>query len=276
MKPIYFLKYEEQFKDPKRPFNFNIWTEARSLPHNHNFFEVFIVLEGQVKHYINDKKEVLNKGDFRFIRPNDVHYQYAMKGNGKTKTANIAFKREVLSDIVPLSNTANSLTEGESTPVSTLDGVEFDFVENLIAQVIHYENDSSLSLILLTLFNRMELRPQNEAKAPEKFIQFKRELEKQTNFTTTISELCKTSGYSQSMLTKLFKKYYGKTLVEYFLDNKMKYACNMLTSTNFTTLSIANDVGFYSLSSFNRIFKKKLGVSPSLYRKQNKRTTLVT
>lgn len=58
------------------------------------------------------------------------------------------------------------------------------------------------------------------------------------------------------------------TPTEYLTKIKLNYACNLLENSDYTTLYIANLLGFYSLSYFTNIFKKNMNVSPSRYRKQ--------
>ena len=43
-------------------------------PHTHTFYEVFTVVSGTALHMVNNTNQTLQKGDFFFIRPRDVHY----------------------------------------------------------------------------------------------------------------------------------------------------------------------------------------------------------
>ncbi|MBQ5927072.1 MAG: helix-turn-helix transcriptional regulator, partial [Clostridia bacterium] len=52
----------------------------------------------------------------------------------------------------------------------------------------------------------------------------------------------------------------------------MNYACNLLATTDATTLSIATSLAYDSLSSFNHLFKAHTGVSPTEYRKSHKQS----
>ena len=65
----------------------------------------------------------------------------------------------------------------------------------------------------------------------------------------------------------MFKKYTGVPPVQYHLDLKILRAKEMLLSTDKIIKEISYDLGFQSIYYFSRVFKKKLGVSPSEIRK---------
>ena len=89
------------------------------------------------------------------------------------------------------------------------------------------------------------------------------------DFTTefNLSDIYALSNYSQTTLSREFKKYVGKTLIAYINDLKLNYACNQLKHTDLSILSISSSLGFDSLSHFSHLFKKKYGITPLRYRK---------
>jgi AraC-like DNA-binding protein len=72
-------------------------------------------------------------------------------------------------------------------------------------------------------------------------------------------------GYSY--FRKMFKKYTGVPPVQYHLDLKILRAKEMLLSTDKIIKEISYELGFQSIYYFSRVFKKKMGVSPSEIRK---------
>ncbi len=73
-------------------------------------------------------------------------------------------------------------------------------------------------------------------------------------------------GMSKSYLCRAFKKHSGKTLVEYLTQRRLQAAMHRLSSSKDKVLTIAIDCGFGDLSHFNKVFKKRIGQSPSSYR----------
>ena len=41
--------------------------------HSHDFIEVFYVLKGEIKHYVNDEIKTLSLGDICILKPNSMH-----------------------------------------------------------------------------------------------------------------------------------------------------------------------------------------------------------
>jgi AraC-like DNA-binding protein len=60
----------------------------------------------------------------------------------------------------------------------------------------------------------------------------------------------------------------GTTPLAFINFTRINQACIMLSTTNRSILTIAEEVGFSSVASFNRNFKDLLEVSPNAYRKK--------
>jgi AraC-like DNA-binding protein len=80
----------------------------------------------------------------------------------------------------------------------------------------------------------------------------------------------KDNNIGYSYFRKMFKKYTGVPPVQYHLDLKILRAKEMLLYTDKSIKEISYDLGFQSIYYFSRIFKTKLGVSPSEIRKSVK------
>ena len=86
------------------------------------------------------------------------------------------------------------------------------------------------------------------------------------NIEEGLPALLRYSGFSHGHLCRIMKKKYGTTPSQYITDLRLKFAANLLTSTDYDILNISLQLGFSSLSHFITIFKKKYGLSPSKYR----------
>jgi AraC-like DNA-binding protein len=71
---------------------------------------------------------------------------------------------------------------------------------------------------------------------------------------------------SKSYLCRLFHARYGTGVTEYAIGVKMEHACKLLVETDNTVVSVAFEVGYSDCGYFNRLFKKKFGVTPLEYR----------
>ena len=73
-------------------------------------------------------------------------------------------------------------------------------------------------------------------------------------------------GFDRSYFCRIFKLATGATFTEYLNFVRICKAEKLLATTTSTVLDISADVGFSSVSYFNRIFKKYKNSSPSIYR----------
>jgi AraC-like DNA-binding protein len=64
---------------------------------------------------------------------------------------------------------------------------------------------------------------------------------------------------------KMFKKVTGINFTDYLSRVRIEKAKNLLLNPNLRVSEIAFEVGFQSLTHFNRVFKKLLGQSPTEY-----------
>ena len=71
---------------------------------------------------------------------------------------------------------------------------------------------------------------------------------------------------SVSKAMREFKKHYGTTPYAYLLDARLEMAKKMLTESNITVKSLADNFCFNDEHHFSRAFKKVYGISPKHYR----------
>ncbi|WP_296112066.1 AraC family transcriptional regulator [uncultured Anaerococcus sp.] len=67
-----------------------------------------------------------------------------------------------------------------------------------------------------------------------------------------------------------FKQSYRITPIEYLILKRIDVSKNLLISTNHTMEEISAIVGFNSQSYFNQVFKKKVGLTPSQFRRKHR------
>jgi AraC-like DNA-binding protein len=81
-----------------------------------------------------------------------------------------------------------------------------------------------------------------------------------------VEEVAQTLNLSVFYFCKIFKKATGKTFTEYLSEVRVMKAKNLLLNPHARISEVAFESGFQSITHFNRIFKKRVGVSPSRYR----------
>ncbi|MBB1079388.1 AraC family transcriptional regulator [Limosilactobacillus sp. STM2_1] len=74
---------------------------------------------------------------------------------------------------------------------------------------------------------------------------------------------------SPSYLSRIFKNYFNDNFINYINLQKIALAQEKLVFTNTPINKLAHSVGFSQTSYFTKIFKQKVGMTPSKYRKYN-------
>jgi AraC-like DNA-binding protein len=90
-------------------------------------------------------------------------------------------------------------------------------------------------------------------------------IEQHSGEELSLSKVAKAVHISPNHLSEKFKLVTGMKFVDYIARLRIEKARHLLRSGNLRISEIAFAVGFQSLSQFNRVFKKLLGMSPTEY-----------
>ncbi|QJW89108.1 helix-turn-helix transcriptional regulator [Spirosoma taeanense] len=116
--------------------------------------------------------------------------------------------------------------------------------------------------------NRAELSGKTVSKFREALAACLRDESEQTNGLPSVHQLANQLHLSPRYLSDLLKQETGKTAIELihiFLINEAK---NRLKQNELSISEIAYRLGFENPSYFSRLFKKEVGLSPNLFKKQ--------
>jgi AraC-like DNA-binding protein len=81
-----------------------------------------------------------------------------------------------------------------------------------------------------------------------------------------LADVARATHVSTFYLCKIFKKATGLTFVEYRNRLRVESAKKMLLNPNLTVSEVAYSVGFQSLTQFNRLFRRVVGMAPTRFR----------
>ena len=84
--------------------------------------------------------------------------------------------------------------------------------------------------------------------------------------TVTLDELADEFHLSKPYLSKYIKEKSGNTFGDIVKNVRMKKARALLKSGSMTVEAIAENVGYQNVEHFNRLFKKKYGMTPVQFR----------
>ena len=83
-----------------------------------------------------------------------------------------------------------------------------------------------------------------------------------------IKELADQACMSEPNFYRIFKQSFGITPVDYINQQRIALASTLLRTTNRCLADISTECGFNNLTYFMKLFRRKIGTSPSQYRKQ--------
>lgn len=88
------------------------------------------------------------------------------------------------------------------------------------------------------------------------------------NHPHSSEQIARVANLSTYHFIRTFKSETGKTPQDFLMDIKIKKAREMLQTRNYTVTEICFLCGFTNHSHFTKVFKRKMGISPSDYRKE--------
>lgn len=82
----------------------------------------------------------------------------------------------------------------------------------------------------------------------------------------SLAKIAGIADLSPTSFCRYFKSITQQSFIEVLLEFRIKQACHLLLNTDMAIREIAFQSGFYDIPYFNRIFKKKKGISPKHYK----------
>jgi AraC family transcriptional regulator len=89
-----------------------------------------------------------------------------------------------------------------------------------------------------------------------------------------LEDIAAAAHLSKAHLARKFKEAYQVTPNQFLVEVRLRHAAKLLKTTNLPVKEIVNQVGFYSTSSFIRLFKNEFGTTPMVFRKEKKKGTV--
>ena len=248
--------------------------------HCHDYIEIFIVASGTGIHILNGKEYKLECGDILIVSPDSVH---GFKELINPIIYNVGFTFELLYSYYPevkeipgfhsLFITGNSekhkIHLGNKLLLKCIELLESMYNEN-IKKDYGYEVMCRTSFAnLIVYLSRKQTEQSKLSSDPERYLLSKSVsfMEQNHNKNISINELSEIANISSRHYSRLFKKYYGITPLQYLIDLRLNNAAGMMLTTNKSITEIALECGFYDSSSFCRQFKAHFNIRASDFRR---------
>ena len=238
--------------------------------HSHDYIEFFYVIEGRCLHILNGTTKQIFGGDLFLLTPNDVHNFKNSDNNFAHRDIafTVEFFRKMCSvyskDLYDqiLSNTFLKQTRLSGEQINELETFIQPFTLSTVKGRTVSEDicESTVCTYLINEFLKKNLSA--ESSIPTWLSRLIALLSAPENFTTPQQTIVGFFPYRKEYICRAFKKATGKTVTDYFNEQKMNYAYSLLQSTSYTIEKICTLINIESVSYFHRTFKKQFGISP--------------
>lgn len=268
-------------------FDFDFRTRQRwqnmEYQHFHPFYEMFFFIKGECSYVIKGASYRIEPYDFILINKYLLHKSsYLRKEN---KRLLISFNKDFLSsEFYSQLQWILSIFENK-VPIFRFENPEKRVIVDLINEFYTYihKNDPACEIMLRNTLLRLlyTIRKYSDKNVYTNKIVEKNSISiKMQDITIyihnnfhekiTLDGLAKKFFISPHYLSHKFKEYTNFSVTEYIQLTRIKKACELLIETNYKVIKISELCGFGSLSQFNRIFVKKVGMPPTKYRNDTK------
>ena len=249
--------------------------------HWHDETEIIHVKKGSVKVTINGKAFTGNEGSIFIVNSGEMHEIDAL-------AAPLSYNAFVF-DFNMLSFKTKDFAEQNFIEPVTDGNLQFKNCikanKNIVSllKYIHKLNSSSSEVsslatkaALLQLFALLiEEKQFTLSEKPNRTFEKKRILKDIVKYINenyshelTLTQIAKEFNMSHKYFCRFFKTNFNKTFIKYLNDVRLEYAIRILERENASITETAISCGFGNMSYFTRTFRKKVGCTPSEYRKK--------
>lgn len=271
------------FFDEKLPIFINRAPENFELQeHTHEFVEICLIAEGEGEHYIDGTHFKVTKGDLFFIPLGVSHVFRPRSADHRLIVYNCIFKPAVLQELLALFALEEEMQAFYHKLEEDCRWLEFrdngGEVHRLL-QRLHQQHEertpgysaglyAGLIELLVTLYRlSLGMGVSGADAAPAGgVLGLLEEIKRAPAAPVAAEEAAKRLGVSSRQLQRLVRQAAGMSLTDYVQDARIQESCRLLSSTSEKISTIAGAVGYQDIKFFNRLFKRKTGLTPRDYR----------
>lgn len=159
---------------------------------------------------------------------------------------------------------------------------DFEAIESLLFNIVREslnrkgKRNLSITADFMSIFDLIigeraspeeAIRPKFEKRGVEEALRYLEKNYAQSDIS--IETLAQSLYFNPTHLTKLFKKEMGVSMIQYVIDLRMKKACEMLSTHQYSISEIATHVGYSNQFYFSKVFRNYFKTSPSRYYPEN-------
>jgi len=248
--------------------------------HYHPEYELNLVFNTYGKRIIGDCVENYKGVDLVLVGSNTLHAWTSESKHNNARVVTIQFATECLS--------LQTLERKVMQPIKTLlensqrgvlfEGKQLTILKNRIIKLAELEGFQSV-LGFLSLLYEMSIAPyrlilpysyilnSNKDINNSRILEACYYIQKNYKKKISVNDVAEQINMSPSAFSHFFKKKTYRSFTDYLIDLRMSNACRMLIETDISIANISDENGFYNLSNFNKLFKRRKNTTPKEFRK---------
>lgn len=244
---------------------------------SHDFWEMVFVCDGTVGITAGSDVYVLERGQAVIHRPNEFHRIWSEFDTNPTVII-ISFSAPKFPEI------ASRIINVDSRQLETIDNLQSkseecfkktdvfisDVREDSEYEIAHFI--LSLELFIIELMVKQTPGVSNSVKSAEIYSSAVKYMEENPGAGLCIDDIARECSISSAYLKKIFMKYSGCGVIQYYNRLRARLACGYLINGR-SVKETALILGFGDQNYFSTFFKRMIGINPSKYRVEVGRQT---
>ncbi len=252
----------------------NYWKRPDADTHFHLSYEIYYLVENDVKYFISGRSYVMTPGTIIIVPPKSIH---------STQMLNDKIRKRYLINlpenyIFPFLELQPDLLTSLSEKMMKPRGIAAMQIKNIFTELVtEYERKDSNKimlesflgqlLILLYRCNKDDEEYYERSKSSTKIAKIINYVNNNYSEELSVRRISNLFFLDPSYVCRLFKKETDMTFQTYLKAIRIRAACELLLETDISITEISEKTGFKSCTDFCRVFKKTMKISPMKYRK---------
>lgn len=247
--------------------------------HTHNYYEIFLLIEGNIHYYVNQSCFHMKSGDLLVVNKNVIHKAINL--------TNEPFRRLVIHihpDLIRKFSTLHTnlyhcfhLGNGANQSIS-LSSDEYEDLQQLGTKLVSlqeelrsYGKDVYGELLLIDILikvNQQYRKVNPKAKQPSqgRIKDIMTYIDAHLTDELTLDGIAHAVSIDKYHLSHIFKQETQSTIFQYIVAKRVSYAKELMQQGH-TVTEACQSSGFNDYTNFIRTFKKVTGYTPGKYRK---------
>lgn len=254
--------------------------------HMHSEYEIYYLAEGEVRYFVEGESIHMRAGMLCFVDREKIHKTSSVAGHPHSDRILIEVNPEWLTDFF---RSLKGVAQGEffsKCRVLHLEGEERKQIEKILSDMAKEARERKTGcelmvkaklteLMLYALRSRREEADMSAAAAEgslsgypnNRINEVAKYIQENCQERISLQSLSEHFFMSKCYLSRRFKEATNFTINEYLTVQRLKKARRLLETTSYSMTQVSEETGFESVSYFEKVFKKHMGLTPLKYRR---------